>query len=650
MTETYHLGIDVGTSRVAAATARLTQDGSVLATQVALGRRSDHIPAVVFVTAEGELLFGNTAERRGLTEPERLLREFRRSVGDEVPMLVAGNRLTAESLFARTVAAVVDTVTEREGAVPARVVVTHPASWGPHRKGLIRAALADLGLQHIDLLTEPEAAARNFEATRPLDLGDTLVVYDLGGGTFEATVLRRVEGGAFTVQGQARLDDLGGTDFDDAVLRHVLTATGLAGASLDVREARIALTQLRRECIDAKESLSFDSDVAVPVLVPPCNTTVRLTRSEFEGMIEQALDRTLDALDDALERAGIGVEQVVAFLLVGGSSRIPRVAQRLSELFDRPLAIDPDPKSSIALGAARAALVQQGGVLPAGTLALRDEAPSAGGLEPIDGAPRRDLLLAGPSASPSASTTKWYAGLSLGALTVAAALWFGGSAVGGLPGIVNEAQPARMVASPTDDSPAGTQPEEPAATAAAPNPDQDEPAEPAEPDEPALEVVEASSTTASATSSRRPSAYLGVPASVLSPTPVPKPTPSPTPTPTPRPTTSQLAPIPDADPSPTPSASSPTTPPATPSDPTFAPTTPPVTDPPLTPATTPSDPEPTTPAPTTPAPTTPAPTTPAPTTPPAPEPTTPAPEPTTPAAEPEPTQPPPDPTPEPTSV
>ncbi len=77
-------------------------------------------------------------------------------------------------------------------------------------------------------------------------------------------------------------------------------------------------------------------------------------------MIEQALDRTLDALDDALERAGIGVEQVVAFLLVGGSSRIPRVAQRLSELFDRPLAIDPDPKSSIALGAARAALVQQG--------------------------------------------------------------------------------------------------------------------------------------------------------------------------------------------------------------------------------------------------------------------------------------------------
>ncbi len=67
MTETYHLGIDVGTSRVAAATARLTQDGSVLATQVALGRRSDHIPAVVFVTAEGELLFGDTAERRGLT-------------------------------------------------------------------------------------------------------------------------------------------------------------------------------------------------------------------------------------------------------------------------------------------------------------------------------------------------------------------------------------------------------------------------------------------------------------------------------------------------------------------------------------------------------------------------------------------------------
>jgi len=647
MTETYHLGIDVGTSRVAAATARFTQDGSVLATQVALGRRSDHVPAVVFVTAEGELLFGDTAERRGLTEPERLVREFRRSVGDEVPVLVAGHQLPAEVLFAKTIAGVVDLVTEREGAAPASAIVTHPATWGPHRTGLVRAALTDLGLQHVDLLSEPEAAARNFEATHPLDLGDTLAVYDLGGGTFEGTVLRRVEGGAFTVQGQVHLDTLGGTDFDDAVLGHVLRATGLAGTSLDVEGARIALTQLRRECIDAKESLSFDSDVAIPVLVPPCNTTVRLTRSEFEGMIEQGLDRTLDALDDALERAGIGVEHVAAFLLVGGSSRIPRVAQRLSELFNRPLAIDADPKSSIALGAARAALVQQGGVLPAGTLALRDEAPSAGGLELIDGTPRSDLVLAGPADSQSPSTTKWYAGLSLGALTVAAALWFGGSAVGGLPGIVNDAQPARMVASPSDDSSTGTQPEEPAATAAAADPDQDAPAEPAEPAEPALEVVEASSTTASATSSRRPSAYLGVPASALSPTPVPKPTPSPTPTPTPRPTSSQLAPIPDASTtssttSPTtPPTTSPTTPPTASPNPTIAPTTPPDPDPPLVPATTPPETEPTTPAPTTP---------------PEPEPTTPAPEPspepTTPSAEPEPepTQPPPDPSPEPTSV
>ncbi len=376
MTSSYYLAVDVGTSRTAAATARLAPDGSLLATPFALGRSADSAPSAMFVTG-GELLFGDAAERRGLTEPERLVREFKRRIGDDVPIIAGDQRFTPEEVYALMVAWVVDLVSEREARLPNAIAVTVPVAWGQYRTQLVEEALARHGWSSVTLVTEPEAAARHYESTSPLPAARALAVYDLGGGTFDAIVLRTDAAGTVQSAGsQVGLDDIGGSDFDDAVLRHTLTAAGVAPESLGADE-RMALAALRRECVDAKESLSFDSEVVIPVLLGSGHGTVRLTRDEFESMIDQRITRTTDALAEALESAGVDTDEVESILLTGGSSRIPHIAQVLSERFDRPIAIDADPKAIIALGAVRVLSDHASGPAPAAVPAVIPAAASA---------------------------------------------------------------------------------------------------------------------------------------------------------------------------------------------------------------------------------------------------------------------------------
>ncbi|MEI3865797.1 Hsp70 family protein [Microbacterium sp. CCNWLW134] len=441
---TYFLGIDVGTTRIAAATARTAPDGSIVAAPFPLGRRNDSAATVVFVADDGELLIGDAAERRGITQPERLVREFKRSIGDDVPVVAGGRSIPAEKLWAHTVAAVVDAVVEREGSRPAAVMLTHPTAWGPHRIGLILSALDKLGVKDVHLITEPEAAARHYESGRVMAAGQALAVYDLGGGTFDSVILRKSADGSFAPVGiPVGIDNLGGADFDDAVFRHVLRSSGVAEADLNDADPdiRLALAQLRRECVEAKEALSFDSDVTVPVLLPSGATSVRLTRQEFEEMIDGSIERTIDTLEDGLDSAGLEPEALESVLLIGGSSRIPLVAERLSERLDRPIAIDADPKSSIALGAARA-LVPVTAEESATTLALVPAGAAvgaAGALATTDAAAAAttDLALFDPKGpAEQRAARRWYqrvpavAAAGAGALAIATGLVF--ASAGGL--------------------------------------------------------------------------------------------------------------------------------------------------------------------------------------------------------------------------
>ncbi len=358
----YQLGIDLGTTYTAAAVCRSNDRRWVEPEVVNLGTRGATVPSVLFVAPDGSVMVGDAAERRAVTDPDRVVREFKRRIGDPTPVVVAGRAWAPEELSARLVRWVVDQVAEREGGSAARIAVTHPASWGQHKKELLAAALAGQGLT-VTFLAEPQAAALHYAANERVAGGSTIAVYDLGGGTFDAAVVRKSDrsgaagAAGFGLLGRPEgLERLGGVDFDEAVFEHVRAGLPAAFDNLDEADPAVlsAVARVRRDCTEAKEALSSDTDVSIPVLMPAARGSVRLHRSEFESMIRPQVEETVAALRTAVRSAGLAPEQLSTVLLVGGSSRIPLVAQLVSEQLGRPVAVDTDPKNAIAKGAALA--------------------------------------------------------------------------------------------------------------------------------------------------------------------------------------------------------------------------------------------------------------------------------------------------------
>ncbi len=348
----YSLGIDLGTTFTAAA---LVRDDR--AEVVALGNHASTIPSMVFLREDDYVLIGDAAERRGLQEPARLAREFKRRLGDSTPIMLDRSPFSAERLMAAMLRQIVGDVTTRQGSAPDRIAVTHPANWGQFKIDLLRQSVELAGLGDATFVTEPIAAAVQYTSTERVDVGDVIAVYDLGGGTFDAAVLRKTVDGFETLGRPQGIERLGGIDFDEAVFTHVRRTIGDVIAQLDPNEpaARSALARLRQECVSAKETLSSDSDAVVPVLLPNVQTQVRITRAEFEDMIRPLLRETIDSTRRAIDSAGLQLSDVKAVLLAGGSSRIPLVNEMVRSELGRPVVTDSHPKHAVALGAARVA-------------------------------------------------------------------------------------------------------------------------------------------------------------------------------------------------------------------------------------------------------------------------------------------------------
>ncbi len=350
----YRLGVDLGTAYSSAA---VGSQGK--ARMVALGNRSAVLPSVVFVREGGGVLVGEAADRRGMAEPARVAREFKRRFGDPVPFDLGGTELRAEQLMAIMLQAIFEATVAKEGERPDLIALTHPATWGQHKRTALRQAMADLDLDlpPVMLVTEPEAAAIYYAETEHLAVGEVVAVYDLGGGTFDAALLRRTEAGFDLMGPPEGIDRLGGVDFDAAVYAHVNRFLDGALDNLDLNNPTVTagLSRLRADCVEAKEALSADTDVTIAVLLPNLRTELRMTRGELESMIRPALGDTIGALRRAMRSAHVVASDVRVVLLVGGSSRIPLVAQMVGAEVGRPVAVDVHPKHAVALGAALAA-------------------------------------------------------------------------------------------------------------------------------------------------------------------------------------------------------------------------------------------------------------------------------------------------------
>ena len=219
----YTLGIDIGTAYTAAAVWR---DGR--AATVALGDRTDTIPSAVALRPDGVLLVGDAAVRRGVLEPERLGRGFKRRMGDPTGLLLGDESFAPEVLTGTLLRWVVETVTAREGGPAAHVTLTCPAGWGELRRDLLVAAAGEARLTDVGLLAEPVAAAVHYAALRRVPTGAVVAVYDFGGGTFDAAVVEKTADG-YELRGEPGGDEhIGGQDVDQAVMNHVAATLGRA--------------------------------------------------------------------------------------------------------------------------------------------------------------------------------------------------------------------------------------------------------------------------------------------------------------------------------------------------------------------------------------------------------------------------------------
>lgn len=250
----YSLGVDLGTTFVAAAVAHPNQIETFT-----LGDRTVVTPSVVYRREDGVIVTGEAANRRAVSNPDRVGREFKRRIGDPTPVMLGGAPHAVTDLLAAVLRDVLFRITQTEGAQPEQVVLTHPANWGPFRRGLFEQVPILNGLEGVLLTTEPEAAAAHYAASRDLEEGRIVAVYDLGGGTFDATVLRSRANGVEILGSPEGIERLGGVDFDEAILNFVNYSSGGALSELDMRDPQtvIALARLRQDCVLAKEALSI---------------------------------------------------------------------------------------------------------------------------------------------------------------------------------------------------------------------------------------------------------------------------------------------------------------------------------------------------------------------------------------------------------
>lgn len=344
------LGVDLGTTSCAA--------GAVSDDRVEtlhLGASASAVPSAVYAS-DGSFAVGEQAMALGAAHPERLALEFKRQIGGATPLSVGDRFLSAEELQAVLGSWVYRRACELQGGPPERAMFTFPAFWGGYRRDRFSAVVHEIvgPTTPVDLVTEPEAAAVYYATRDRLPTGAVVAVYDLGGGTFDASVLRKTDQGFELLGRPAGDDELGGSDLDRALLAHVVAAAGLEWNGLDRTDAQVGrgLQQLRRDVTLAKELLSTELTADVPVALPGTVTTVRVTRREFEELATPLVARTVAVVEQALSYANTPAASLRSILLVGGASRMPLVAERLAQRFPAPLALDSHPKFAVSLGAA----------------------------------------------------------------------------------------------------------------------------------------------------------------------------------------------------------------------------------------------------------------------------------------------------------
>ena len=348
MSETI-VGIDLGTTNSEIAVYR---DGRPEVQADGSGRLI--LPSVVGLDQDGSLLVGEAARNQYILHPDRTVRSIKRLMGSDRKVSLGDRNYTPQDVSAMILRRLREIAEERLGAPVRKAVITVPAFFSDAQRQATREAGEIAGFEVARIVNEPTAAALVYEAAQ--QQGKRVLVYDLGGGTFDVSVVR-IEEGVVEVIASHGNNHLGGDDFDHKIVEHVLDHLRIEH-KVDVSDNPQAMARIHRAAENAKKHLSdhpfarIEEEYLAEVGGKPVHLALELARADYEEMIAPFIEETLSAIHIALESAALTASQIEEVLLVGGATRTPLIRDRMFEVFGRPARGEVDPDLCVAMGAA----------------------------------------------------------------------------------------------------------------------------------------------------------------------------------------------------------------------------------------------------------------------------------------------------------
>jgi molecular chaperone DnaK len=320
------------------------------------------LPSVVGLADDGRLLVGHTARNQWLLAPERSVKSIKRRMGEDTTVTLGDQVYTPQEISAIILRTLRERAERHLGTEVRKAVITVPAYFNDAQRQATREAGELAGLEVVRIINEPTAASLTYD-TDQWDL-KRILVYDLGGGTFDVSIVQ-IQEGVVEVLASHGDTQLGGDDFDALLAEHMMQHFESAHA-FDLRELPAARARVLRAAEDAKKRLSTEPFVEIQEEYiaaqngTPLHLTMEIARHDFEDLIRPLLDKTITCVGQALDDAKLSPSQLDRVLLVGGSTRSPIVAEMLEDRLRQPAHQEVDPDLCVALGASVQAAIISG--------------------------------------------------------------------------------------------------------------------------------------------------------------------------------------------------------------------------------------------------------------------------------------------------
>ena len=350
------VGIDLGTTNSEVA---VVQDGKPRVIDV---DGDPILPSVVGLSDDGKLLVGRPARNQYVVAPERTVKSVKRKMGQDVKVSLGDQQFRPQEISAMILKKLKDAAEKDLGQPVTKAVVTVPAYFNDSQRQATREAGALAGLDVVRILNEPTAAALTYNPDQSSH--EKFLVYDLGGGTFDVSIVQ-AEAGVFEVLSSHGDTQLGGDDFDDLLLNHIADEF-LKLFQVDLRENVTSKARLLRAAENAKKHLSdhpfarVEEEFIAEKDGVPLHLNLEVARDEFEELISPLIARTMDCVQKALDDAKLTAAEVQRVVLVGGSTRTPMIARLLEQRLNQPAHKEVHPDLCVALGAAVQAAIIAG--------------------------------------------------------------------------------------------------------------------------------------------------------------------------------------------------------------------------------------------------------------------------------------------------